>query len=223
VRAFVLRVLAWPRRRMAALFLVPALAGSLGLARLGGDTRLLLAFVIEALLVAAGWWWSCRLILDRFSEKALGVPVVRFTFALLFLLALGQLIKQKQTYPFLAFTMYGNAVAGDVTYYEYEAILRSGRRERFRPSNLQPALGSARIVRGLARRLDESVVDGQLDPTRPAHALFESTLRALAGLYNEDFPADPLERIETFRVTWPSPFDPGRARRESLGLVKVTP
>jgi hypothetical protein len=208
---------------MAALFLVPALAATLGLARLGGDARLLLAFVIEALLVAAGWWWSWRLFLDRFSEKALGTAAVRWAFVLSFLLALGQLIKQKQTYPFLAFTMYGTAVAGDVTYYEYEGTLRSGRRERFRPSNLQPALGSARIVRGLARRLDESLVDGRIDPTRPAHALFESTLRALAGLYNQDFPEDPLEGVEIFRVTWPSPFEPGRARRESLGLVKVTP
>jgi hypothetical protein len=208
---------------MAALFLVPALAGTLGLARLGGDARLLLAFVIEALLVAAGWWWSCRLFLDRFCEKALGTPAVRAAFVLSLLLALGQLIKQKQTYPFVAFTMYGTAVAGDVTYYEYEGTLRSGRRERFRPSNLQPALGSARIVRGLARRLDESLVDGRIDPTRPAHALFESTLRALAGLYNQDFPDDPLERVEIFRVTWPSPFEPGQARRQSLGLVEVTP
>jgi hypothetical protein len=208
---------------MAALFLVPALAGSLGLARLGGDARLVVAFLIEAPLVAAGLWWSCRLTLDRFPGWARSARGVCCTVVLLSLFALGQLIKQKQTYPFLAFTMYGTAGAGDVTYFEYEAILRSGRRERFRPSRLQPALGSARVVRGLARRLEESLVNGRVNPDRPSYALFESALRALAGLYNEDYPADPLERVEVFRVTWPPPFSPGQARRQSLALVQVLP
>lgn len=208
---------------MAALFLVPALAGLLGLARLSGGSRLLVAFLIEAPLVAAGAWWSCRLTFDRFPEKALATRAAGCAVVLVSLLGLGQLIKQKQTYPFLAFTMYGSAVTGDVTYYEYEGVHRSGHRQRFRPSRLQPALGSARIARGLARRLDESLVNGQVDPGRPAYALFESTLRALAGLHDEDHPADPLERIEVFRVTWPAPFNPGQARRDSLGLVQVKP
>jgi hypothetical protein len=78
-------------------------------------------------------------------------------------------------------------------------------------------------VRGLARRLEESLVNGQVNPERPSYALFESTLRALAGLYNEDHPADRLERVEVFRVTWPPPFSPGQARRERLARVQVLP
>jgi hypothetical protein len=218
-----LRVLAWPRRQMAALLLLSALAGAAGVARLGGDARLLVAFLIEAPLVAAGLWWTCRLTCDRFSEQTLAHPAVRAAFVLLLLLAVGQLIKQKQTYPFLAYTMYGTAAAGDITYYEYEALLTSGLRQRFRPSSLQPALGSARIARGLAQRLDASLVDGRLDRHHRAYVLFESALRALAELYDEDSPADPLARVEIFRVTWPVPLGSAEARRERLGSVEMRP
>ena len=209
VRTLIARALGAPRRPLTlALSGVLAISG-LGLPRLLGEPRLIAAFLLEAPLVFLGAWLALRCSFERLPATASRQPAVVVALGLLALLGLGQLAKKKQTYPFVAYTMYGNAHEEEATYYLYEATLRSGQRERFRPSAIFPALGAARILRGLARRMSAAGEPQQPEPS----PLLSSTLRALMRLHNQNHPLDPVVRVSVYRVRLPPPFRAELAER----------
>lgn len=140
--------------------------------------------------------------------------------ALFALIALGQAAKQKEAFPFVAFTMYGDAPARAAAYYDYRAVHRSGREERFRPSQVVSTLGSARVARGLARRLDAA---RGAPPGDAAERLTADALVALMQLYNEDHSDDPVRAVAIEHVVLEPPYHARDARRELVATVQAEP
>lgn len=207
-------------RFAAAALAAVAVAGG---ARAAGDWRLIVAFLLELPLVTLGLITAWRLTRRHSPPGAERSPVGRVALIVSLLLVAGQVAKKKATYPFLAYTMYGNAPSQPIGYYAYEATLRSGERQRFRPSKLLPALGSARIVRGLSRRLDAAgCANAPLDPSAPGYELIVETLRSLAALHAERHPNAPVERIDVIRVTRPE-GPSGPEQRAERSRIHVTP
>jgi hypothetical protein len=190
-----------------------------GTANASGEAKKVVAFLLEAPLVLTAGWLSFRATTRRLPGAVARTAVVRMACALLALLALGQMVKKKQTYPLVAFTMYGDAHEEPVSFYWYEATLRSGRRERFRPSTVVSSLGSARILRGLAQRLD--AIDGApAADAGPKRQQLVDTLRALIRLHNDRHSEDPVDAVSVYGVRLPPPFDV--RYKEQRHIVRVT-
>lgn len=147
---------------------------------------------------------------------------VRLAMVLLLLMGVGQIIRTKKAFPLMPYAMYGRSAEGDVLFYAYEALHRSGARSRFKPSTVIATLGRARIVKGLARELDASFVRAESAQPKPADAtLLRQTLAALIRHHNRRHPADPVTHVEVARVLLPPPYHPSGARTVPLITVSA--
>lgn len=180
------------------------------------------AFVAELALVLAGAALALRL--ARPWLRAASRPtLLRLLSAILLAMSVGQLVRSKKAFPLMPYTMYGRAAEGDVTFYEYRALHRSGARARFRPSNVIATLGRARIVKGLARELDAmAALESRGADAKRERARAEEMLRILMAVHNRT-QRDPVTEVEVLRVVVPPPYEPEMAERRTVLAVKGAP
>jgi len=200
-------------RRLLGLLIAALLVSFSSLpARLGAAG----SFVAELVLVVAG-----ALLAVRVAERWLAGERTRklrpLLLALIAAIALGQIVRSKKLFPLMPYTMYGRAPAGEARYYEYEAELRSGARERFRPSRVIATLGRARIVKGLAREADAIVAAERAGGDAASEqARLRDALGALIAHHNLRHASDPVIAVDVIEVTLPAPYLPSGARRHTL-------
>jgi hypothetical protein len=205
------------RERVSTRSLVLALLAALLLSFAGLPALLGRAgsFVAELALVIVG-----ALLTLRGARKwlvASGPRALVVVSALVALIAVGQILRQKRLFPWMSYTMYGRAPEGPVTFYEYQARYRSGARERFRPSTVIATLARARIVRGLAKKLDTiAELDEKQRDSRRERAELEALLSVLVAHENRTRAQDPITQVEILKVVLPSPYLPSDADRRSL-------
>jgi hypothetical protein len=107
---------------------------------------------------------------------------VRLALAAMVALALaGQLALDTRSFPFTDWHMYASLPKGDPTVYEYDAVLRSGRRVALVPGHFLAPESADRLMEALRR---------QVAAGRPPAAL-----GALAGIYDERHRDDPVEAV----------------------------
>lgn len=174
------------------------------------------SFVAELLLVLVGALLAVR-VAERWlaGERTRRLRPVLVT--LVALIALGQIVRNKKLFPLMPYTMYGRAPEGDATFYEYDALLRSGARERFRPSLVIASLGRARIVKGLARELDAIAAKQKRgdDPLNERMHLSDA-LASLIAYHNRSHQRDPVVALEVSEVKIAAPYLPSAAQRRTV-------
>lgn len=123
-----------------------------------------------------------------------------FVGSLFFLVVVGHLAGVN-TFPFVAWSMYGEPTKGDPFVYEYTGVLRSGTREPLVPSRLLPSISADRITSKLYRQIGS--LDVATDSTQKANLLAQhkETLAALAKLYSKKNPDDPMDVVIVSRTT----------------------
>jgi hypothetical protein len=174
------------------------------------------AFVAELVLVVLGALLALRAARPYLAASG-ERTMLRVLVALVTLIAVGQIARSKKLFPLMPYTMYGRAAQGDATFYEYQALHRSGARERFRPSKVIATLGRARIVKGLARELDvirEREAKGA--DASSERARFGDTMAALVAYQNRAHERDPITQVEVVQVVLPAPYFASSARRHTL-------
>jgi hypothetical protein len=183
---------------------LPALVGRAG------------SFVAELILVVLGALLALRAA-RPFLAAAGERRMSRVAIALLSLIAVGQIARSKRLFPLMPYTMYGRAAESEATFYEYQALRRSGARERFRPSTVIATLGRARIVKGLAREIDAiRELEAKGAAATRERARLQDMLAALVAYDNRAHIADPIAEIEILQVVLPAPYFPSLARRQKL-------
>ena len=146
---------------------------------------------------------------------------LRVAAGLLLIIVAGHIGRTKKSFPFIPYTMFGRAQEGSMTFYDYTSTHRSGRRTRFKPSTVIATLGSARIVRGLARQLD-GITDRRAAGETAAGelALLHQTVSALAREYNRRS-ADSITHVAVSRVVVALPYDPASMQRRHVLTIAV--
>lgn len=182
---------------------IPARLGSAG------------TFVAELAMVLLGALLTLRLAPPRLGPQERRVwRVVVISIALI---TLGQIVRSKKLYPLMPYTMYGRAAQGDVRIYEFQALHRSGARDRFGPSTVVATLGRARIVKGLSRQLETiAALESKGRAATRERALLQDTMAALVTLHNQNHPGDPVVAVDVVQVVLPPPYDAQSARRRKL-------
>ncbi len=190
------------------------------LAKLGGATM----FGAELALILLGGALALRSGQAALRDVGAGGVPLRVATVLLIAIALGQIGRDKRAFPLMPYAMYGRAAEGDASFYEYRGRHRSGAEKRFRPSTVIATLGRARIVKGLARKLDGIAARAAAggDPAGEL-AVLRATVGALAALYNREHPRDPLTNVDVLRVDLPPPYTPGVATRTRVMTLDVEP
>lgn len=109
--------------------------------------------------------------------------------AMLALALAGQLALGARSFPFVEWRMYGAPVKGDATVYEYDAVVRSGRRVALVPGDFLAPESADRLMEALRRQV-EALKRGRGD-----RAVHERALGAVTALHDEEHPDDPVEAI----------------------------
>jgi hypothetical protein len=134
-------------------------------------------------------------------------PAVRRTFgalrrpqrialgAMLVLALAGQLLLDSRSFPFVSWHMYADVRHGDVTVYEYDAVLRSGARAALVPGRFLGPESADRLMEALRRQVERVRASGAGPRESAAWREHEQTLRALAGRYDRAHGHDPVERV----------------------------
>jgi hypothetical protein len=134
-------------------------------------------------------------------------PAVRRTFraprrpqrialgSMLALALAGQFALDSRSFPFVSWHMYSNARQGDVTVYEYDALLRGGARVALVPGRFLGPESADRLMEALRRQVERVRASGAGPRAGAAWREHERTLRALAGRYDREHPDDPVARV----------------------------
>jgi hypothetical protein len=134
-------------------------------------------------------------------------PTVRRTFgglrraqrvalgAMLLLTLAGQLALDGRSFPFVSWQMYATVRHGDVTVYEYDAVLRSGARVALVPGRFLGPESADRLMEALRRQVERVRAGGEGPPADTAWREHEQTLQALAGRYDREHPDNPVARV----------------------------
>jgi hypothetical protein len=162
--------------------------------KLGGlPNRLLEVALIGAVLIPVALAAPVRRRfrgLDRFRQTLLGGMVA--------LALLGQLTLNTRSFPFIAWNMYASStpvVGGTVPAYEFDAVLRSGRRVALVPGRYLAPESSDRMSEALRRQVERLKPTGRDPRAAPARAEHAAALSAIARLYDEEHRADPVASV----------------------------
>jgi hypothetical protein len=150
-------------------------------------TGLLEAALIAAVLTPVALSRPVRrtfLALDRLKQVALA--------AMLVLTLAGQLVLHTRSFPFVNWHMYSTTPEGDAVSYEYDGLLQSGRTVPLIPGRFLAPESADRMVEALHRQVERLRHDPQAAAARREHEL---TLRAIAGLHDDDHPDDPVVTV----------------------------
>jgi hypothetical protein len=121
----------------------------------------------------------------RLTLSALGRPARLALAAMLALALAGQLALGARSFPFTSWHMYASLPHGDATVYEYDAVLRGGRRVPLVPGRFLGPESADRLMEALRRQVERG------GPSME----HERALAALAGLYDARHPGDRVEAV----------------------------
>jgi hypothetical protein len=144
--------------RLNAIFFCLLLIALLGLPNWAGAAESTVAGVIEAPLLLLGSWIAVQATRRAYMRGPLGHRGLSVACGLVVLFLVGQMAKSKKAYPFLPMRMYGTEAEETAQFLVYEAKLSDGSTRKLRLGAAVPELGTARLARGLERRLSSMSV-----------------------------------------------------------------
>jgi hypothetical protein len=131
----------------------------------------------------------------RRTFRGLARPRLAALGAMLILTLAGQLALDARSFPFVGWHMYATIRHGDVTVYEYDAVLRSGASVAVVPGRFLGPESADRLMEALRRQVERVRALGEGPRAGAAWREHEQTLRALAGRYDREHPEDPVASV----------------------------
>ena len=135
--------------------------------------------------------------------KALRPPYTVFLAVLVIVMLGAQLLDRgRDTFPFVGWAMYVRPTYGDPQYYDYSAVLQSGREIRLDVFRVSRSL-SYRLMwplKSMARRIEQATDDWQYQAMIDD---YQMALQSIARMYNRRHLDDPIRTIHVWHCTIP--------------------
>lgn len=177
--------------------------------------------VAFSILLRRSWWWrysptlleSVYLLIFylllfamaplRKFMASLPKPHAIFITCFLFAFSFFHVVRfDRATFPFLAWEMYGGPLKGKVLFYQFEGQTRQGRKVYLTPDRFFSAMLSHRLYFGL-HYLTLGTFDSKKTPPDLQKKIqrIEATAQAIAQIYNQKNPEDPVVDVRILRAT----------------------